>query len=164
MVEDIEPGNGHNPEADDLIAEEISERGKNFTGGSGTLDPQRKFITMENKEYKSVLQQVLNSIKSDDDFRQALATARWRSDEDWEEWTNAYAECVRYGAPTDWLINRLIAQSAGVEGGKLRLILDTISHTTYNINSNNPMNQKRGFLSMFRGRSENNSDKRSPLS
>lgn len=163
MVQDLEQGNGHNPDADELVAEAINERGQKFAGGEGTLDPQRKFITMENRDYKSVLQQVLNSIKDDTDFRQALATARWRSDEDWEEWTNAYAECVRYGAPTDWLINRLIAQSAGVEGGKLRLILDTISHTTYNINSNNPLNQKRGFLSMFRGKG-NDGDKRSPLS
>jgi hypothetical protein len=160
MPEEFEnEGNGHNPELNEIVANDIADK---FKGGHSDLDRNRNTISMENRQYASVLQQVLHSINEDKDYRQALATARWLSEDDWHDWCNAYSECKRYGAPVDWLVNRLIAQSAGVEAGKLKAILETISHTTYNVNSNNGFNQKKGMLSFLRRGDDGN--KRSPLS
>lgn len=144
-------GNGHNPEAN-------TELENNYEGGSQTLDRNRHTINMENRAYNSVLQQMMHSIDSDVQFRQQLARAVWESKDDYVDWCNAYDECKRYGADPEWLVNRLIAASAGVNGWLVKSIMDTISHTSYTINSNN---QKKAW-GLLRGREEND-NKRSPL-
>ncbi len=149
-------GDGNNPELNATLDNALDEV---FKGGSSNLDRNRKVITMDSRQYASVLQQALHAIKEDADYRQQLRIARWLSEEDWGSWCNALAECKRYGAPTGWLIDRLIAKSAGVEGGLLKAIFETISHTTFT--TNNTMNQKRGFFRFMKGKNDN---RQSPIS
>lgn len=143
--------NGHDPEADE----------QEFAGGHMTLDGRdRKVMTMDNRQYASVLQQLLHAIDSSKEYRQQLARARWKSDEECDDWCNAYDECERHGSTLgkDLLINRLIGRGAGVNGWLIDLISKTISHSSYTVNSNN---QKTGAWNWLR-RNGNNGNRDIP--
>lgn len=145
--ETLNRSNGHDEEANE-----------EFRGGHTTLDRRnRNTITMDNRQYASVLQQLLHAIDSSKEYRQQLARARWKSDEECDDWCNAYDECERHGSTLgkDLLINRLIGRGAGVNGWLIDLISKTISHTTYNVNSNNDKRQAWSWL-----RRNNNNDSR----
>lgn len=160
MVEDIQIGsNGHNPEVDGMVADEISQ---DIKGGHGTLDKDRNIITMENRQYASVLQQSMNSsIKKNTELLSELKTANWDSEEQRMDWLNAYDECVFWGADTSWLERMLVARNAGINSARLSSIFEAISHTTYNVNSNNGFTQRRNALSFLRR--GNGNGKESPL-
>lgn len=123
--------NGHDPIGNAAIETAAQHE---FPGGRGVAGQQGPDITMANKEYNSVLQRAMSSIVDNNDYRQALGIARWLSEDDWQSWCNAFQECKRYGVDTGFLIDRLIAKSAGVDGGKLKSIFETISHTTFTTN------------------------------
>lgn len=141
-------GNGHDPEAD---AEE-------FAGGRLTLDRRnRNVITMDNRQYASVLQQLIHS---EADINQEIVRAFWESREDMINWCNAYDECIRHGADTTWLERRLKAARAGIAGWLVKSVEDTISHTTYTVNGQD--RQKRAW-SFLRGNNGNDNGKLPPL-
>lgn len=142
--------NGHDPIGDAAIE---SAALRDFPGGHGVLGQQGPDITMARKEYNSVLQRAMSSIIDDSDYRQALGLARWLNDEDWQNWCNAFQECKRYGVDTGFLIDRLIAKSAGVDGGKLKAIFETISHTTF---TTNYMGQQQSRFKRWFGRNNGN--------
>ena len=154
----------HIEEIDDR--EDGHKEDDDFPGGRANLADLKRpgaLITNANRQYMSVLQTAQRTITSDDDYRQELKTALWASDEEYFNWCNAYAEAKRYGAPVDWLINLLIARNAGIDGARLKVIMDTISHTTYTLNQS--MTGKKGvFNRFFGGNKEGGRNVRSPLS
>jgi len=129
-------GLGENAVVD--LANEIAEA-EGFPGGKGELEKFQRpgaIIAGGQRQYMSVLQQMIHAALADEEFRQELKRANWMSIEEADEWCAAYQECKRYGAPVDWLVNRLVAHSAGVTGGDslLKMVMDTISHTTFTTN------------------------------
>jgi len=132
-----------------------------FPGGYGKVGVNTgPDIMMANRQYSSVLQQAMRSINDDKDYRQALGLARWLSEDAWADWCAAYHECKRYGVAPDFLIDRLIAQSAGIDGGKLKAIFETISHTTF---TTNYMGKKQGAFGFLRRGNRNGDNGTGPL-
>jgi len=118
-------------------------------------------VRMENRQYNSVLQQSLHSHIPKSLYHELL-TANWASEDDCRDWLNAYAECRRYGAETEWLERWLVAHKAGLNSGRFTLVLETISHSTFTMN--NQMNQKRGVFDFIRNRNKGEVQSKNPLS
>lgn len=125
-----------------------------FPGGKQVVQRGTPDISSGIRQHNSVLQTYIQPIHDDDDYRSALNRANWMTADEIDDWCNAFDECKRYGGDTTWLIDRLIAHAAGVTGGKsLRNdILEAISHTTFNLNSNQQQYKKKGGLFSRNGR------------
>ena len=150
-------GNGHSDELAPVVEEALQ---KEWAGGKSGL--KRNVITMENRQYNSVLQQSMHSsIKCDEeDLLNEIKTAYFNDENDRMDFLNAYSECSRYGADLQWLRRLLVAWNAGIKGERLKNIFSTISHTDTTFNTNYTGNNKSrfGFL-----RNRNNGNDRSPL-
>jgi len=88
----------------------------------------------------SVLQRSMTAVTKDEDYRQELKTAFFLSTEEADKVVAAINESDRYGCSRKPIVDWLIARSAGVNGGRLQAIFDTISHTTF---TTNYMSQKK---------------------
>lgn len=88
----------------------------------------------------SVLQRSMTAVTKDADYRQELKTAFFLSTEESDKVVAAINESDRYGCLRKPIVDWLIARSAGVHGGRLQAIFDTISHTTF---TTNYMSQKK---------------------
>jgi hypothetical protein len=134
---------------ENAIDEEVDEalQEEEFPGAKSNLRRDNPLVSSGQRQHNSVLQTYIYPTFKNEEFRAELKRANWLSLEEADEWCNAFEECNRYGAPVDWLINRLIAHSAGVSGGTslMKNILETISHTTFNLNKNQ-VQKKRGMF------------------
>lgn len=81
-----------------------------------------------------VLQRAMTAERKDADYRQELKTAFFLSTEESDKVVAAINEADRYGCSLKPIVDWLIARSAGVHGGRLRAIFETISHTTFTTN------------------------------
>ena len=88
----------------------------------------------------SVLQRSMTAVTKDEDYRQELKTAFFLSTDEADKVVAAINESDRYGCSRKPIVDWLIARSAGVGGGRLKAIFDTISHTTF---TTNYMSQKK---------------------
>lgn len=169
MVDEIETdidndGHGGNELGQAALEGEVLDalEGAGFPGGHTSLEKLKRpgaVFSGGQRQSMSVLQQYITAIMADEDYRRELKRANWDSIEEADNWCAAYQECQRYGAPVDWLIDRLIAHSAGVSGGSslLKTIMETISHTTLTMNSNGQQQKQKNF---FR---RNNGNGKGPL-
>lgn len=82
----------------------------------------------------SVLQRSMTAVTKDADYRQELKTAFFLSTEESDKVVAAINESDRYGCQRKPIVDWLIARSAGINGGRLQAIFDTISHTTFTTN------------------------------
>lgn len=83
---------------------------------------------------QSVLQRSMTAVTKDEDYRQELKTAFFLSTEEADKVVAAINESDRYGCSRKPIVDWLIARSAGIGGGRLKAIFDTISHTTFTSN------------------------------
>lgn len=83
---------------------------------------------------QSVLQRAMTAEKKDEDYRQELKTACFLSTEEADRLVAAINEADRYGCSRKPIVDWLIARSAGLHGGRIRAIFETISHTTFTTN------------------------------
>ena len=83
---------------------------------------------------QSVLQRSMTAVTKDKDYRQELKTAFFLSTDESDRVVAAINESDRYGCLRKPIVDWLIARSAGVNGGRLQAIFDTISHTTFTTN------------------------------
>lgn len=81
-----------------------------------------------------VLQRSMTAVTKDDDYRQELKTAFLLSTEESDRVAAAINEAHRYGCSLKPIVDWVITRSAGVHGGRLRAIFETISHTTFTTN------------------------------
>lgn len=81
-----------------------------------------------------VLQRSMTAIDKDTDYRQELKTAILQSTDESDKVAAAINEAERYGCSLKPIVDWLIARSAGVNGGRLKAIFETISHTTFTTN------------------------------
>lgn len=128
MAEDT--GNGHDPtevaateafEGAFLDAKKLSREDGIFTRGLSNAQ-------------SGVLQRAMTAEIKDADYRQELKTAFFLSTEESDNVVAAINEADRYGCSLKPIVDWLIARSAGIHGGRLRAIFETISHTTFTTN------------------------------
>jgi len=123
-------GNGHD------IAEEAVEEA--FEGAHlNVRDLKRKdgiLTTGLSPAQSGVLQRSMTAISKDADYRQELKTAFFLSTDETDKVVAAINEADRYGCSLKPIVDWLIARSAGVGGGRLKAIFETISHTTFTTN------------------------------
>jgi len=81
-----------------------------------------------------VLQRSMTAIDKDEDYRQELKTSFLLSTEEADRVSGAINEALRYGCSLKPIVDWVIARSAGVNGGRLRAIFETISSTTFTTN------------------------------
>jgi len=105
----------------------------------------------------SVLQRAMTAERKDEDYRQELKTGFFLSTEEADKVVAAINESDRYGCSRKPIVDWLIARSAGVDGGRLKAIFDTISHTTF---TTNYMSQKKRH---WWNRDSSRENTRSPL-
>ena len=89
---------------------------------------------MIHNSQQGVLQRAMTAELKDEDYRQELKTAFLLSVEESDKVVAAINEADRYGCSIKPIVDWLIGRSAGVNGGRLRAILETISHTTFTTN------------------------------
>lgn len=87
---------------------------------------------------QGVLQRAMTAEKKDEDYRQELKTAFFLSIDESDRVVAAINESDRYGCSRKPIVDWLIARSAGLNGGRLKAIFETISHTTFTTNYTNP--------------------------
>lgn len=83
---------------------------------------------------QSVLQRAMTAVEKDHDYRQELKTAFFLSVDESDKVVAAINEADRYGCALKPIVDWLIARNAGTNGGRLRAIFETISHTTFTTN------------------------------
>lgn len=119
------------------IAEAIEEivRKHQAAGGDGVPREGRTFTAVESNK-QGVLNQILHAIKDvRRDYRQELKTANWADVNAAAKCVAAIHECITTGTDYTPIIDRVIAESAGVAGARLELVVRGLTHTTFNTNS-----------------------------
>jgi len=130
MNDDNGNNNGHGFE--DLAATEVFE--------GAHLDAKRMsrddgiFTRGLSQSQSGVLQRAMTAEIKDSDYRQELKTAFFLSTDESDRVVAAINEADRYGCSLKPIVDWLIGRSAGVHGGRLRAIFETISHTTFTTN------------------------------
>lgn len=125
-------GNGHHPGEIASLLEEIRRR--SGESGDGVPREGRTFTAVEGKNL-GVLQQLLRAIKDvKRDYRQELKTANWADINKAAEAVAAIHECIMCGVSIEPIVDRIIAESAGVNGARLELVVRGLTHTTFNTN------------------------------
>jgi hypothetical protein len=135
---DDDGGTGLGDQAALEAANEIATEA-GFPGGKGSVENFQRpnaLISGGQRQYQGVLQQWLYVPENYNQFLKMLPRSNWLNIEEADNWCAALQECIRYGAPIDWLVNRLVAHAAGVSGGEslMKWIGETISHTTFTTN------------------------------
>ena len=145
------------------------DNGNNQNNGDGGIDgalldlkelkrPDGIFTHGLNNTQQGVLQRAMTAEKKDTDYRQELKTAFFLSTDESDKVVAAINESDRYGCSLKPIVDWLVGRSAGVNGGRLRAIFDTISHTTFTTNYQGA--NKKHFWS---NRNDNKPSSGSPL-
>lgn len=79
-----------------------------------------------------VLASMLQAIKKTDDYRQELKTANWADITAAKKAVAAIHERLMCGVSIDPIIDRIIAESAGVNSARLELVIKGLTHTYFN--------------------------------
>lgn len=95
-----------------------------------------------NKGQMGVLQSAMHAESKDEDYRQELKTGFFLSTNESDKVVAAINEAERYGCSLKPIVDWLIARSAGTNGGRLRAVFETISHTTFTTNYQGKNNNK----------------------
>ena len=147
-------GNGYDP-----VAEVEKEA---FKGAVMNVADMKKsdgiFTRGLSNAQQGVLQRSMSAISKDTDYRQELKTAFFLSAAEADKFVASINEAERYGCSLKMNIDWLIARSAGVNGGRLRAIFETISHTTLTTN-NIGDSQKRRWWSNDKNKNTNPLDR-----
>jgi hypothetical protein len=79
-----------------------------------------------------VIQRSITAVNSDDEYRQILKLGRWRSQEHLDKTLNAIAACRTCGAKKalKFILDKITAESAGLNGEALREAFDALTHTS----------------------------------
>lgn len=152
---DREPGELENAVMEGEVENALVEA--NFPGGRASIESLRRgdpIVTAGQRQQSSVLQTYIRPVYDDKQYRAVLMLANWEYKGQDEEWLAAFTEQARYGVDVRGLVDFLHAKIPGITGG--RSLRDwegeTISHTTFNLNSNQAQ-QRRRSISGRNGRS-----------
>ncbi len=134
-------GNGDNPE--DAAVEEV------FKGAVLRLEDLKRedgIITkgLTNAQ-QGILNRLLTAINKDDDYRQELKTAFFRTPEESDLAIEAINERLMCGVSIQPLVDKVIARSAGVNASRFRALLDAYSHATITTNREKPEDKKHWY-------------------
>jgi hypothetical protein len=114
-------------------------REKTFLGATVTLDELvrrdgqiAESLDKANGQRLGVIQRALTP-STDEDYRQILKLAVWKSPEEMDKAVNALAECDITGADTikKIILDRITAHSAGTSGYLLHEAFEALTHTTF---------------------------------
>lgn len=131
--EDNNNSNGHKS-IEDMAQEKVFE---GATVDLGALKRQDGIITGEmlklSGQQMGIVQTYVHAQKNDDDYRQILKNAIWKSTEEMDKCILAIAVCRLTGAEKGLAIicDRLTARSAGTNGWAQEWAGRTLTHTTF---------------------------------
>lgn len=83
--------------------------------------------------YDSIRSAILRAVKDDMDYRAILKTAYWEDLSDCDRTWAALKECRLYGVPIDFVMDRVVARSARIQGGLVNAVINSLTNTNTNI-------------------------------
>ena len=113
----------------------------------------------QSKDSSGVLAKSMTSIIKNEDYRQELKTGWFNSPMKQMQMVLALDECRECGIDETLVVDLLLAQKAGIQGGLMHDIFEALTHTTFSTNYGG----KSGNRWWNRGESRDGS-KNSPLS
>lgn len=126
-------GNGH-MSLDELAQKQVFE---GVTVDMGTLRRQDGIITQAmdklTRTNLGIIQRFITAENKDDEYRQIIKNAVWKTTEEQDKAVLAIAECRLTGATKALkiILDRLTARSAGVNGWLQIWAADALTHTTF---------------------------------
>lgn len=122
-------GNGHDVaeklkdavEYAELDIDKIKERGGIFSNRGNT-------------QSQSLLHRVITPAHNNASYRDELKTANFASPDEADEAVAALEECFELGMDPTPIIDQIIARNAGVKYELLRMVTESLTHSTFNIN------------------------------
>jgi hypothetical protein len=84
------------------------------------------------KHHTGVIQSIITAVDKDDEYRQILKLANWKTPEEMDKAVIAISCCDRVGAVQTkrLILDKITAHSAGTNGWLLREALDALTHQT----------------------------------
>ncbi len=110
-------------------------------------------ILNSQRDKSGVLQTAMTAIEKNKDYRQELKTACFTSPRKQMQMVLALDECRECGIDETMVVDLLIAQKAGINGGLLHEVLMALTHTTFT----NNFNGKAGGRRWYQGEPKNGS-------
>lgn len=146
-------GNGYDP------AEQIAESiiANQFGGAEFKVDGRQRedgVVTRLDQAQIGVLARMMTAIKQTDDYRQELKTGNWKDDRFAALAVAAIHERLMCGVDITPVVDRIIAESAGVNSARLQLVANAIS--SFSLNSNYGEQKKSWFNSKGKNGAANN--------
>ncbi len=141
-------GNGEEPKKGAIWNLEDLQR------GDGIIP--RSILSM-NRDNSGVLAKAMTAIEKNADYRQELKTGYFTSPKKQMQMVLALDECRECGIDETLIVDLLLAQKAGIQGGFMHDILEALTHTTFSTNYTG----KQGNRWWNKGESKNGSN--SPL-
>lgn len=93
-----------------------------------------RMVLNNNRENSGVLVTAMRSIEKNEDYRQELKTGFFTSPRKQMQMVLAINEMRECGIDETMVIDLLLAQKAGINGGLLHDILEALTHTTFSTN------------------------------
>lgn len=117
-------------------------------------------IDKSHNQSQGVIQTLITAVSDDKDYRQILKRAIWKTDEEIDKAVNALAECDMTGADNAkrYVLDRITARSAGINGQLLEMALEGLTHTTFT--SERSMDRKKNH---WWSKDDNRSKSNSPI-
>lgn len=140
-------GNGHNEtlseglvknaaQSAQLDLEEIRERGGIFANLGAS-------------QSQSLLHRIITPTRDNKGYRDELKTANWSTPDEADDAVAALEECFELGMDATPIIDQIIARNAGIKHELLRMITETLTHSTFNVN------EQKGKYSRGNGKQSN---------
>jgi len=125
--------NGHE-ETDSvaLMVERALEEARDKSA-DGRRTGNSSFLAVDDKQV-GVLPGIMQAIKKTSEYRQELKTANWTDRNEAMKAVAAIHERLMCGVDISPIVDRIIAESAGVESARLHLVIQGLTHTVFTAN------------------------------
>lgn len=134
-------GNGNHEAAGIEIAEAVEQAvAEAQEKATGKRLGNSSFSAIDDKRL-GVLPSMMQAIEDINKYRQELKTADWKDRWEASKAVAAIHERLMCGVDITPIIDRIVAESAGVNSAKLEMVIRGLTHTVFNTNSN-PMQPK----------------------
>ncbi len=149
-------GEHEEPKTMAAMVEQAMDEARQRTGsGDNKRFANRTFSALEDKQL-GVLPTMMRAIKETADYRQELKTANWDDIRAAKKAVAAIHERLMCGVDIGPIVDRIIAESAGVHSGRLEAVIRGLTHTEFNLNQS-AMN-KQHFWNKNKGKSVESSN------
>lgn len=134
--------NGHKSAAD-IIKEKVFEgvtlQLKDLQRQDGQI---AEALDKSSKHHIGVIQSVISAVDKDEEYRQILKLANWKTPEEMDKAVIAISCCLRVGASKTLrlILDKITAHSSGINGWLLQKALDALTHQT--VTTEEIMNRK----------------------